>query len=229
MIDIGLAVAEIQGRIHALSAKNETQSAPVKLVAVSKKQTDSAIVQAIEAGQRCFGENYLQEALPKIQSLSQHQLEWHYIGAIQSNKTRDIAGYFDWVHTVDRLKIAQRLSAQRPDGLKPLQILIQVNIDNDPDKAGISPGECVELAKQLMELPNIQLRGLMTILKAGQSDDDIRASYAQMKRLFDDMTKKLSQISFDTLSMGMSGDWPIAIEEGATLVRVGTAIFGARS
>ena len=229
MIDIGLNLGEIKSEIQALSAKNETQSAPVKLIAVSKKQPVSALEKAIEAGHHCFGENYLQEALPKIQALREHKLEWHFIGAIQSNKTRDITSHFSWVHTVERFKIAHRLSEQRPAGLGPLNILIQVNIDDDPYKAGVTVDDCLDLARQVAELSNIELRGLMTILKFGQDELAIRSSYSKMKALFDQLESHLKLPGFDTLSMGMSGDWQIAVEEGSTLVRIGTAIFGERS
>ncbi len=229
MIDIGLRLADVQCKIQALSSRNEKQSAPVKLVAVSKKQPLAAIEAAIDSGQRCFGESYVQEALPKIQALSSRELEWHFIGAIQSNKTRDIASHFSWVHTVDRLKIAQRLSDQRPAELPPLNVCLQVNIDADDNKAGVSPGQCVEYACKIAQLPNIRLRGLMTILKAAQAESQIRDSYRAMHVLFEETREAIALDSFDTLSMGMSGDWPLAIEQGATLVRIGTAIFGERS
>lgn len=229
MIDIGNRLAEIQGEIQALSAKNETQSLPAQVVAVSKKQPLELMRQLIAANHTSFGENYLQDALPKIQALTQYNLDWHFIGAVQSNKTRDIAQHFNWVHAVDRFKIAQRLSDQRTSDNDRLNICLQVNIDDDPSKAGLLPERCLSLAEAVKALPNLRLRGLMTILKAGQSDLEIRRSYAKTKVLFETIKAQVSLEDFDTLSMGMSNDWKIAVEEGATLVRIGTAIFGARS
>jgi len=228
MIDIGNRLAEIQGKIQALSTKNETQSPPAQVVAVSKKQAISALRHVIEQNHTSFGENYLQDALPKIQALQEYDLDWHFIGAIQSNKTRDIAQHFNWVHTVDRFKIAQRLNDQRESCLGPLNVCLQVNIDDDPNKAGVIPEQCLALALEVLALPKLRLRGLMTILKASQTKTEVRASYAATKKLFDALKVKIASDSFDTLSMGMSSDWEIAIEEGATLVRIGTAIFGER-
>jgi PLP dependent protein len=195
----------------------------VRLIAVSKTQPADAIRQAYHAGQRLFGENYLQEALDKQVQLSDlTDMEWHFIGPVQSNKTRPIAENFSWVHTIDRLKIAQRLSEQRPLHLPPLNVCIQINIDDESTKSGISLQELPELVAAVQSLPGLQLRGLMAIPAAGNNPDQQHVAFRKMadvKNQYDFM---------DTLSMGMSGDLEIAIEEGATLVRVGTDIFGAR-
>lgn len=198
----------------------------VQLLAVSKTQPAEVIRLVAEAGQRYFGENYLQEALIKINSLTDLKLEWHFIGPIQSNKTKDIAENFDWVQTVDRLKIAQRLDNQRPSNRGKLNICIQVNIDNEPSKSGIVAAALFELAEQLSHLNNLQLRGLMII--PTPTDDPLQQqhSFKQAHLLF----KQLAKIypSVDTLSMGMSGDMATAIAEGSTMVRIGSALFGMR-
>lgn len=198
----------------------------VKLLAVSKTQSADVLRQAAEAGQVYFGENYLQEALVKINALKDLNLEWHFIGPIQSNKTRDIAENFDWVQSVDRLKIAQRLSSQRPVSLGNLNICIQVNIDNESSKSGVAPTELLSLAKQISQLNNLQLRGLMIIPTHSDDIKQQQQSFQQAKMLF----RQLAEIypAVDTLSMGMSGDMAVAIAEGSTMVRIGTAIFGPR-
>lgn len=234
MIDIRSNLAAINNQIQQLIAKNRQCSQSVTLVAVSKKQSIEAIREAVAAGQRHFGENYLQEAIEKIRFLNDYDdsgcpLTWHYIGAIQSNKTRDIARYFDWVHTVDRLKIAQRLSEQRPAGMSPLNICIQVNIDSDPAKAGIDAAQCMDLAIAINQLPNLSLRGLMTITAAGKTSDESQHSFTAMYEMFRSLQAALGDHTIDTLSMGMSGDWPIALTHGATMLRIGSAIFGPRS
>lgn len=199
----------------------------VKLLAVSKTKPVSDIVQAYEAGQRLFGENYVQEGVEKIQALQKFDdIEWHFIGPLQSNKTRLVAENFDWVQAVDRLKIAQRLNEQTSPH-KSLNVCIQVNIDDDANKAGISPAEIKDFAKIITDLPNLTLRGLMTIPKANQSMAQQTASFAQMSVLLADLIKQYSTV--DTLSMGMSGDMQNAINNGSTMVRVGTAIFGSRN
>lgn len=194
----------------------------ITLLAVSKTKTPADIEEAYAAGQRDFGENYAQEALPKIAALQHPDLIWHFIGPIQSNKTRDIAEHFQWVHTVDRLKIAERLSQQRPPHLPPLQVCIQVNIDADDGKSGCIPTETAVLGEAIRRLPNLHLRGLMAIPKEGSGAGPFHdlALLAQSLRR--------DGLPMDTLSMGMSGDLALAIGEGATLVRVGSAIFGAR-
>jgi pyridoxal phosphate enzyme (YggS family) len=199
----------------------------VKLLAVSKTKPVSDIVQAYEAGQRLFGENYVQEGVEKIQTLrTLDDIVWHFIGPLQSNKTRLVAEHFDWVQAVDRLKIAQRLNDQT-SAHKALNVCIQVNIDDDENKAGINKDELKDFAKTINELPNLTLRGLMTIPKANQSKAEQTASFSQMSVLFEELKKQYSTV--DTLSMGMSGDMQNAINSGSTMVRVGTAIFGSRN
>lgn len=198
----------------------------VKLLAVSKTKPVSDIVLAYEAGQRLFGENYVQEGVEKIQAL-QHldEIEWHFIGPLQSNKTRLVAEYFEWVQSIDRLKIAQRLNDQTSSN-KTLNVCIQVNIDDDDNKAGIHAKALNDFAKEIAELPNLRLRGLMTIPKANQTPAQQTASFTRMALLYGELKKHYSSV--DTLSMGMSGDMQNAIQNGSTMVRVGTAIFGSR-
>ena len=199
----------------------------VKLLAVSKTKPVSDIVQAYEAGQRLFGENYVQEGVEKIQMLqSLADIEWYFIGPIQSNKTRLVAENFDWVQAVDRLKIAKRLNDQTIPH-KTLNVCIQVNIDDDKNKAGIGVNELHDFAKAINELPNLRLRGLMTIPKANQSQSEQTVSFNHMAALFDNLKKQYPSV--DTLSMGMSGDIQNAINNGSTMVRVGSAIFGLRN
>ncbi len=208
-----------------IRSANESGRKPetVRLIAVSKTQPAIAIRQAYHAGQRLFGENYLQEALDKQRQLSDLQdIEWHFIGPVQSNKTKPIAENFSWVHSIDRLKIAQRLSEQRPASLPPLNICIQINIDDENTKSGVSLQELPELVTAVQSLPRLHLRGLMAIPAAGDNPDQQRNAFRKMAEL-------KNQYDFmDSLSMGMSGDLEIAIAEGATLVRVGTDIFGSR-
>jgi pyridoxal phosphate enzyme (YggS family) len=200
------------------------------LLAVSKTFPAEAVLEAIEAGQRAFGENYVQEGVDKIAAVAKARpglmLEWHFIGPIQSNKTRPIATSFQWVHTVERLKIAQRLSEQRPAELGPLDICLQVNISGEATKSGVKPEELLDLAKAVVQLPNLRLRGLMAIPEP-QADPALqRAPFARLRALAQDLVK--AGIHVDTLSMGMSGDLQAAVLEGATIVRIGSAIFGAR-
>jgi len=198
----------------------------VCLLAVSKTWGAEAVRAAHAAGQTAFGENYIQEAVDKIVALRDLPLQWHCIGPIQSNKTRLVAEHFDWVHSVDRLKIAQRLSEQRPPHLPPLQVCIQVNVDGGETKSGVSPQELPALAQAVAALPGLQLRGLMTIPEPAETDAQMRAVHAQAKDLFESLRQQ--GLPLDTLSMGMSADMAAAIAEGSTMVRVGTAIFGRR-
>lgn len=210
------------------SQKTHNAKQSVMLLAVSKKKPVSDIQQAYQAGQTAFGENYLQEALEKINALKMLPLEWHFIGNIQSNKTRDISENFDWVHTVDRLKVAKRLSSQRPNTLPPLNVCIQVNIDNEKSKAGIMEEDITDLARQINQLPNIILRGLMAIPKP----IDITApsnAFTRMRTHLNTLKIQSEFAHLDTLSMGMSSDMDMAIKYGATIVRIGTAIFGERT
>ena len=201
----------------------------VKLLAVSKTFPADAVAAVAALGQRDFGENYVQEGVDKITALQGVAgLVWHCIGPLQSNKTRQVAEHFDWVHSVDRLKIAQRLSEQRPAHLPPLQVCLQVNIDGGPTKAGVAPAEALALAQAVAALPRLVLRGVMTIPDAVDGFDAQLAVHTQAKRLFDELQTALGLPHFDTLSMGMSADLEAAIQAGSTMVRVGTAVFGAR-
>ena len=204
---------KVKDRIASVS---HTQQ--VKLVAVSKTRTVGEIQQAIDAGQRDFGENYLQEALGKIDFLRDKSLVWHFIGPIQSNKTAKISENFDWIHSLDRVKIAQRLSEQRPKKLNPLNALLQINIDSESSKSGVLLGEVADIVPQIERLPNISLRGFMCIPRPENSAQ----SFSKMAELISKYPK------LDNLSMGMSMDLELAIERGATIVRIGTDIFGKR-
>jgi pyridoxal phosphate enzyme (YggS family) len=198
----------------------------VTLLAVSKTFGIDAVRAAHAAGQIAFGENYIQEAVDKITALADLPLQWHCIGPIQSNKTRLVAEHFDWVHSVDRLKIAQRLSEQRPAGKTPLQICIQINIDSGPNKAGVAPEAALKLAQQIQALPQLQLRGLMTIPEPAADFAAACAVHDRARQLFDALNAQ--GLGLDTLSMGMTADLEAAVHSGSTMVRVGSAIFGKR-
>jgi pyridoxal phosphate enzyme (YggS family) len=198
----------------------------VRLLAVSKGQGAEALAQAVAAGQTAFGENYIQEALAKMALLQHLPIEWHCIGPIQSNKTRLVAENFAWVHSVDRLKTAQRLSEQRPPLLPDLQVCLQVNIDGGASKAGVAPQETLALAQQVAALPRLTLRGLMTIPEPAEDFAQACSVHGGTRALFNSLLH--SGLRLDTLSMGMSGDLEAAVQSGSTLVRVGSAIFGAR-
>lgn len=212
-------------RETAIEAGRDPES--VRLLAVSKKQPLDAVREAAAGGQRDFGENIVQEGIEKIRALADLDLTWHFIGHLQSNKTRAVAEYFDWVHTIDKLKTARRLSAQRPGDLPPLSVCIQVNVDDESSKSGVAPEAVVELAAACAELPNLDLRGLMCL-------PAIRTKFAEQRQPFRAL-HELSEIlrtkglDTDTLSMGMSADYRAAIHEGATIVRIGTALFGERT
>jgi hypothetical protein len=218
-----------QVRTRIATACNTYGRAPdsVTLLAVSKTFGADAVRQAHAAGQTAFGENYIQEAVDKIAALADLPLEWHCIGPMQSNKTRLVAGHFDWAHTVDRLKIAQRLSEQRPAGMVPLNVCIQVNIDGGPTKAGVAPGEVLALAQEVALLPNLRLRGIMTIPEPAPNFVAACAVHTRARALFDALNA--AGLGLDTLSMGMTGDMEAAIASGSTMVRVGSAIFGVRN
>ena len=223
MSTIAENIAKVGARIREAAQASQHNLADIGLLAVSKTNPAAAIREAYAAGLRDFGENYLQEALGKQVELNDLPLIWHFIGPIQSNKTRPIAEHFDWVHSVDRLKIAQRLSEQRPAHLPPLNICLQVNVSAEDSKSGCSPETLPELAKAVAALPNLRLRGLMAI---PEPTDDVaaqHAAFAHLRQLRDDLA-----LNLDTLSMGMSHDLEAAIAEGATWVRIGTALFGAR-
>ena len=221
----------VQANIKEAVTKRDThhivnQNGEVMLLAVSKAQSAEKLREAYEAGQTKFGENYLQEALNKQSGLADLNIEWHFIGPIQSNKTQPIAQHFSWVHGVDRLKIAQRLNDARPPDLPPLQICLQLNISGEASKSGVAPNELLELVKTVSALPKLTLRGLMTIPEPTDDEAVQHQQFKQMRDLLNGLKKE--GFALDTLSMGMSSDYKIAIEEGATIVRIGSAIFGAR-
>ena len=221
----------VDASIAAVAAQVGRARNEVRLLAVSKTFPAQAVLDAMDAGQGSFGENYLQEALDKIAAVAQARpdaaVEWHFIGPIQSNKTRPIATHFDWVHTVERLKIAQRLSEQRPAGMAPLNICLQVNISGEASKSGAAPAELAELAQAVAQLPNLRLRGLMAIPEPETDPARQRAAFAQVRALYEQL--RAGGLALDTLSMGMSGDLAAAVAEGATIVRIGSAIFGQRN
>ena len=226
-----IRVTENLRKIRDLLAKaaDEAGRAPdsVKLLAVSKKQPVSSILEAAAEGQRDFGENQAQEGLEKISVLADEAFVWHFIGHLQTNKTRAVAEHFDWVHSVDRLKIARRLSSQRPDSLPDLNICLQVNIDEESSKSGlVTVQSTIDLAREVMALPRLTLRGLMCLPAIRPTFEEQRAPFARLR----EMAQGLAEVGIetDTLSMGMSDDFRAAIFEGATIVRVGTAIFGPR-
>ena len=216
----------VRDRIHAAEQRFQRPPGAVRLLAVSKTQPVTAVAAMAAAGQTGFGENYVQEALDKMTELAALALEWHFIGPIQANKTRPIAERFAWVHSVDRLKLAERLSAQRPASLPPLNVCLQVNIDREPTKHGLDPAEVSAIAAAVAVLPRLRLRGLMAIPAPVTDFAAQRPAFARLRTLQDQLTA--AGLALDTLSMGMSDDLEAAIAEGATLVRVGTALFGPR-
>ncbi len=226
MTTISERVQAVRGRIDAAAREAGLDPAGVVLLAVSKGHSADELRAASEAGQRAFGESYLQEALDKMAELAQLPVEWHFIGPIQSNKTRPIAEHFAWVHGVDRLKIAQRLSEARPVQSPPLNVCLQVNVSGEASKSGCAPEETEALARAVADLPRLKLRGLMAI---PEPTDDVALQHRRF-RMLHDLRGALQGKGYalDTLSMGMSDDFPTAIAEGATIVRVGTAIFGPR-
>ena len=223
MSTIAKNIAKVRTRIREAAQACGRDPQTVGLLAVSKTKPAAAVREAHACGQSDFGENYLQEALNKQAELSDLPLTWHFIGPIQSNKTRPIAEHFAWVHSVDRLKIAQRLSEQRPTQMPPLNICLQVNVSGEASKSGCTPDELPALAKAVSQLPNLRLRGLMTIPEPTSDVAQQHAACARLRQLRDDLNLEL-----DVLSMGMSDDLEAAIAEGATWVRIGTALFGAR-
>jgi len=225
-----IRVTENLRKIRELLAKAAIdagrEDSTVQLLAVSKKQTLAGVIEAADAGQRDFGENFVQEGLEKMAAVSRSDLCWHFIGHLQTNKTRSVAAHFNWVHTVDRLKTAQRLSQQRPATLGKLNICLQVNIDDEPGKSGVNVDELLELAKQVAQLPRLHLRGLMCVPALRTRFEDQRKPFAVMRDLLGMLRRQ--NLEVDTLSMGMSSDFRAAIFEGATIVRIGTAVFGKR-
>ncbi|MEP0356070.1 MAG: YggS family pyridoxal phosphate-dependent enzyme [Paraglaciecola sp.] len=227
METIAERLKSVQTTIKQSTLGAHRASNSVKLLAVSKTKPVSDIVQAYEVGQRLFGENYVQEGIDKIQTLQNlTDIEWHFIGPLQSNKTRVVATHFDWVQSIDRIKIAQRLNDQCPLH-KKLNICVQINIDDDPNKAGIKSNELNEFIEAIVKMPNLRFRGLMTIPKGQQTTTQQQHSFQKMADLFTALKNIYPDI--DTLSMGMSGDMQVAVENESTMIRVGTAIFGTRN
>ncbi len=226
MNTISFNLEQVRGRITAACRAAGRDPASVTLLAVSKTFGPEAVREAMACGQRAFGENYLQEAVDKMAQLAGAGLQWHCIGPIQSNKSRLVAEHFDWAHTVDRLKIAQRLSQQRPAHLAPLNVCLQVNIDGGANKSGVAPQEALALAREVSRLPGLALRGLMTIPEPAPDFESQRAVHQRARALFDQLREQ--GLAVDTLSMGMTDDLEAAIAAGSTMVRVGSAIFGKR-
>ncbi len=217
---------QVQRQItHALQ-QSKRPDAAATLLAVSKTRPAEDLLALYQLGQRCFGENYLQEALEKQAQLTDYDIEWHFIGPIQSNKTKEIAAHFDWVHSIDRFKIARRLSEQRPEGLAPLNICLQVNVSSEESKSGCTLAELPQLAQEVSELPNVTLRGLMAIPAPCNDPEAQRLPFRALREALETLNQ--NGFHLDTLSMGMSGDLDAAIAEGATMVRIGTALFGPR-
>jgi pyridoxal phosphate enzyme (YggS family) len=227
MLDIANNLALIQQRIARAAENAQRNPASITLLAVSKTKPIDMIEAAYAAGQRSFGENYLQDALPKIEALAELDIEWHYIGRIQSNKTRPIAEHFAWIHAIDSIKHAQRLNDQRPNGLPALNCCIQLNLSGEDSKGGIQPDALIETAAAFNQLPHCRLRGLMTMPDPDSSAEQQQSVFHQLANCLDEL--KQQGFDVDTLSMGMSGDLELAIAEGSTMVRIGTDIFGARS
>lgn len=223
---IASGLQKVRIRIREIAEKTGRQPEAITLLAASKTNPAECLREAFTAGQTIFGENYLQEALAKIPVLADLPIEWHFIGPIQSNKTRRIAENFAWVHSVDRKKIADRLSKDRPESLPPLQICLQVNVSGEGSKSGVAPEEVAELAAHIVALPRLKLRGVMAIPELTKATALQRSQFRMLREAYDRL--KRDGYELDTISMGMSEDLDIAIEEGATMVRVGTAIFGPR-
>lgn len=221
-------LSEVRQKISAAAVEAGRPPQEIELLAVSKTRPASDLETAYYAGQQHFGENYLQEALEKIEALQVLDICWHFIGPIQSNKTRPVSENFHWVHSVDRLKIAQRLSSQRPADLPSLNICLQVNISNEASKSGLLAEEVLQVAGEVMQLPNIELRGLMAIPSPCEDPQQQRQPFNALAGLLRQLQEQYPDARLDTLSMGMTGDMTAAIAEGATMVRIGTAIFGAR-
>lgn len=219
---------KVRARISQASEKANRSATSVQLVAVSKTKPNNDIEAAYAAGQRHFGENYVQEGIDKVQSLAHlKDIEWHFIGELQSNKTRSVAEHFSWVQSLDRLRIATRLNNQRPSELAPLQVLIQLNIDNEASKAGISLADLPDFVTAVKQLPQLELRGLMVIPMANPTPAQQAESFRRCQQVFEDLQQQHARI--DTLSLGMSSDLEAAIQHGSTMVRVGTDIFGTRT
>ncbi|MDR2508455.1 MAG: YggS family pyridoxal phosphate-dependent enzyme [Candidatus Accumulibacter sp.] len=227
MASISENMQSVCERVAAAARKYGRLPDEIGLLAVSKTWPAACVAEAAAAGQKAFGENYVQEGLAKITELAARRLEWHFIGPLQSNKTRAVAENFDWSHSIDRLKTAERLSEQRPGTLAPLQVCLQVNVSGETTKSGVDPADALPLARRIAALPRLTLRGLMVIPEPEDDFSRQRAAFRCARALFDELKKE--GLALDTLSMGMSHDFEAAIAEGSTLVRVGTAIFGERN
>jgi len=217
---------KIQDLLAEACAETGRASDAIQLLAVSKTKPAEAVLELAAAGQRHFGENFVQEAIDKMAQVGRDDLIWHFIGHLQANKTRAVAEHFDWVHTVDRAKIARRLSAQRPDEAADLNVCIQVNIDQETDKSGVALSDVQALAETVVELPKLKFRGLMCIPAVREDAEAQREPFARLRGALEELKK--AGVAADTLSMGMTADFAAAIREGATIVRIGTALFGAR-
>jgi PLP dependent protein len=229
MATIAANIQQVRARIAAACAAAQRPVQSVTLLVVGKTFPADALREAFDSGERCFGENYVQEAIDKMDALADIRAasEWHLIGPLQSNKTRIVAERFDWVHSVDRLKIAQRLSEQRPAFLPPLQVCLQVNVSGEQSKSGLAPSQLSEVAHAVATLPQLRLRGLMAIPEPAADVEAQRRPHAALRQMLESLQR--DGLAMDTLSMGMTADLEAAIREGATLVRVGTAIFGSRA
>jgi PLP dependent protein len=226
MSSIAQSLEKIRNRVTVLERRYGRAPGTVRVLAVSKTKPAQAVRAAAAAGQRDFGENHVQDALSKLDPLADLDLVWHFIGPIQSNKTRVVASRFDWVHSIDRAKIAQRLNQQRPENLAPLNVCIQVNVSAESSKSGVRPEQLEELAGIVSQLPRLRLRGLMTVPRPCDDFAEQRRPFAALRALLE--AQKDRGLDLDTLSMGMTNDLEAAIAEGATIIRIGTAIFGAR-
>ena len=226
MHDIGAALNALRARIGEIERRYRREPGSVTLLAVSKTKPAQAVRAAVAAGQGAFGENHLQDAMTKVDALGGQGVSWHFIGAVQSNKTRPIAEHFDWVHSIERARIATRLSAQRPAGRNPLDICLEVDVSGEDTKSGVPPVDVEPLARLIRELPGLRLRGLMAIPRPAKDFEAQRIPFRLLREILDDLNAK--GFGLDTLSMGMTGDLEAAIAEGATIVRIGTAIFGPR-
>ena len=226
MSSIAQSLEKIRNRVTVLERSYHRAPGAVGVLAVSKTKPPEAVRAAADAGQRDFGENHVQDALTKLDALADLDLVWQFIGPIQSNKTRIVAARFDWVHSIDRAKIARRLNDQRPDELPPLKVCIQVNVSGESSKSGVEPGELDALADLVADLPRLELRGLMTLPRPCDDLELQRKPFAALRGMLDALNAR--GFDLDTLSMGMTNDMEAAIAEGATMVRIGTAIFGAR-
>ena len=227
MTTISANLQAVHARIAAACKAVGRAPQDVTLLAVSKTWPAADVREAAACGQSAFGENYVQEGVGKIEALAGAGLEWHFIGPLQSNKTRQVAERFAWVHTIDRLKIAERLSAQRPEHLPPLQVCVQVNVSGEASKSGVAPEEAAGLAQEVAKLPHLRLRGLMAVPEPTEDECMLSRQFALLRTLYEEL--KTAGLPLDTLSMGMSHDLESAIAAGATMVRIGTAIFGART